>query len=405
MTRIMQRSSAWSRWFFTLIELLVVIAIIAVLAALLLPALSAAREKARRTACINNLHQMGMAFQFYLGDYGEYFPSWPGWHFSKGENHGDIPYMYARTERDGRVIGQGNHFGCYLGPARSLTIAWRSAQLGNPPGNCPFGNAELEDRLYSVAACGLGLLMTSGALPDGRSLLCPSGAGVWKTFYGADTTYQVRSDLFKRIGGASGHDLEYPDNAFETIQEIIGYNGWNSDNEDRGILCSYAYRGKPSVMAGNWRALDNLIVNEWPGVKPRLRVENGCPPFRTGKLLHGRALVTDAFDNAYIEDAPAYYDEKVFSPQLGGVVRHVHREGYHALYGDGHTQWYGDPERTIAYYKNGGATVTASSWLNLTAANCYDFSGENALAQGGNGFRTTQEVWHLFDMAAGIDVE
>jgi prepilin-type N-terminal cleavage/methylation domain-containing protein/prepilin-type processing-associated H-X9-DG protein len=114
---------------FTLIELMVVIAIIAILAALLLPAVQASREAARRTQCVSNLKQIGVALHSYH-DQSKCFP----------------PGYVSRFDASGNDTGPGWGWASILLPFVEQTALDRSIGFGLPI----EGSANARPRLTSL---------------------------------------------------------------------------------------------------------------------------------------------------------------------------------------------------------------------------------------------------------------
>ena len=331
---------------FTLIELLVVIAVTGILAGMLLPAMVAGREKARRTTCLDNLKQMAIGLENYVGDYAGYYPCWPAYGGEK-KTYADAGWDINRfggdttTHADNVGYWEPQNRGVVLDPKSGLAVAtggsaWPSG-YDTGPGvtgmNASSQNHSYEapvhyfrtiyvgdrdtsagcsvrydgneadsirpDGEFTMAPTGLGYLLAGGYMKDAKSYFCPTAAEtmpsdnafVESLDYREPGTIRRDSVICKlsqlQAGGGFGH-------------MNIAFGNWKSLFPD-GWTCMGGHHEHPSHGGQNryWGVVQSnynyrnvpavLLLSgqgiAWPAV-PAANIGQGDPTVRGARLRH-----------------------------------------------------------------------------------------------------------------------
>jgi len=368
---------------FTLIELLVVVAIIAMLAGMLLPALVASREKARRITCMNNLDQMGKAFEGYCGDYSGYVPAALAWGGEDSLPHVvDLPQMYSYR---GRSIKSGGvkdaNWGASSNQRNPKYSIWRwfCNFYGHKPGTAN-NDADWGPGQLNTSPMNIGLLIMGRYMPACTPLSCPSRGMHNMRNFGMNPDASPEQLLFGDWHRANQNPL--PNG--QPGQDLMNYR---MRGMHYGYRCAPLFIFRKSGSPGYWQGQQPVFYT-----RPRVAGQAGCPLFKSQKRLGPRAVMSDRFDKS----------PKTPTTKPGFGIT-AHKTGYNVLYADHHAKWYGDPDGRLLYWDQPRKRSIMSANLRSTA---YDPNLPRSADPDAYYDNRHQAVlaWHLLDEAAGIDV-
>jgi prepilin-type N-terminal cleavage/methylation domain-containing protein len=242
---------------FTLIELLVVIAIIAILAALLLPALASAKEKARRTQCLGNIHQIEVAINVYTSQYNDKLPVWQG-----GNTAWDFPDSAAQP-----MLKSGLTKKSFYCPGLAPRFTDLQNWLGpNPSGNTTGPNSTLWD--YSTAYHVIGYLFAfnGGWLIASNQNTTLQPEAIADPVSGTTTTYGVSDRVLMAdvtvSAGAATPGYQHPENNYASVPGGFLWNGVvypHTSAHLNGTIPAGGFVGYKDAHA-DWRLFPDMVI-------------------------------------------------------------------------------------------------------------------------------------------------